>query len=61
MVTTVPEAVTVENWRIKQFTQLGFNEEQIAIMLLDQVDYHDMAKLLENGCDKETALLILID
>lgn len=56
--TTDPE-LYVEQWRILQFSHLGLEPRQIAVALVDGIDYHDAALLIKRGCDIDLALRIL--
>jgi hypothetical protein len=57
---TMDPELYVEQWRILQYSHLGFSPEQIALCLVDGIDYHEAAKLVNAGCDHETALTILM-
>ena len=52
-------ALYVEQWRILQFSHLGLTPQQIAVALVDNIDYHDAAALIDKGCDIDIALQIL--
>jgi len=58
---TIDPELYVEQWRILQFTHLGFTPAQIALMLVDGVDYHEAANLIKHGCSHEIAVHILVD
>jgi len=55
---TDPE-LYVEQWRILQYSHLGLSPNQIAVALVDEIDYHDAANLIKKGCDIDLALQIL--
>ena len=52
-------ALFVEQWRILQLSHLGLSKQQVATALVDEIDYHDAAVLIEKGCDIDLALAIL--
>lgn len=47
-------------WAIKQFTLQGFNPTEIEVLMDFKVDHHDTDALLNRGCTKELAYLILL-
>jgi hypothetical protein len=54
-----PTELAVEQWRIEQLAKLGFSTTQIALCLIDNIDYHDAAALIDSGCSRDIALDIL--
>ncbi len=53
------EEQRVEDWRIAQFARLGFNSEQITIMVVCNSDHHEAANLLSKGCSFDFAVELL--
>jgi hypothetical protein len=49
----------VTEWQVKQYKLQGFNERQIAIMLVDRCfDHHDTEHLLKRGMSHEQVIAI---
>ena len=53
------EEQRIEEWRIKQFKLYGFSEQQIALLLMCNVDHHDASRLLGAGCTFDAAVALL--
>jgi hypothetical protein len=55
------EATEVLRWRFEVLVRSGYDMEQAAVLAAHvEVDVHDAIRLIERGCDGETALRILI-
>jgi hypothetical protein len=52
------EAVVVHAWRVSQLTRLGL-ATSVAESVADNVDWHEIAKLVGRGCPAATALSIV--
>lgn len=52
------EASTVHAWRVQRLTQLGLTSPA-AEAVADSVDWHDVAKLVQQGCPAALAVAIL--
>ena len=48
----------VHRWRVSQLTRLGISE-LLAEVYADHLDWHQVARLVQNGCSPQLALLIL--
>jgi hypothetical protein len=59
MESAATEQIAIESWRVKQFTALGFTDDEVATLLLYDIDYHEAALLLKGGCAHSTAIKIL--
>jgi hypothetical protein len=53
-----PEAGAVHAWRVSRLTQLGL-AMPIAEAVADQVDWHEVAELVERGCPASLAVAIV--
>jgi hypothetical protein len=53
------ETIVVLAWRERMFHALGVDPELAETCALLDIDWHDMADLLEQGCDQGLALRIL--
>ncbi|HXW45236.1 MAG TPA: hypothetical protein VEL03_10640 [Streptosporangiaceae bacterium] len=51
------EEPAVHAWRIRQLTGLGL-ALQVAEAVADQVDWHDVARLVQRGCPVALAVVI---
>ncbi len=51
------EEPAVHAWRVKQLTRLGL-AWQAAEAVADQVDWHEVAKLVDRGCPPALAVTI---
>lgn len=51
----LPEEVLVFRWRRDRFRELGYDGVTAARLALDDVDYHDVERLLSRGCPIELA------
>lgn len=50
-----------EEWQTEQYVNIFGMPYDEALFLVGQgIDYHDYEKLLESGCDRETARKILV-
>lgn len=54
------EQEKLDQWRATELARRGFDEPSVELLVLSQVDLHDVDALLEHGCPHTTALLILI-
>jgi hypothetical protein len=52
------EASSVHAWRVRRLTQLGLTSPA-AEAVADNVDWHDVAKLVQRGCPADLAVAIL--
>jgi hypothetical protein len=52
------ESYAVHAWRVRQLTRLGLTWPA-AEAVADQVDWHDVAKLVERGCPAALAVTIV--
>jgi hypothetical protein len=57
-VTIDREASSVHAWRVRQLTRLGL-APPVAEAVADQVDWHDVARLVRRGCPATLALAIV--
>lgn len=55
---TAHETEAVHAWRVGRLTRLGVTE-MVADAVADQVDWHEVAKLVERGCPPALAVAIL--
>jgi len=55
---TEPEEVRVFAWRVEQLAQLGVST-LIATAFASAVDWHEVARLVQEGCPPELALDIV--
>jgi hypothetical protein len=53
-----PEADDVHKWRVKQLVSLGLSRP-VADAVADQVDWHEVAKLVHRGCPASLAIAII--
>jgi hypothetical protein len=53
------EAVAVELHKLQQYERLGFSHYDALMAIEQQIDWHDVERLLEQGCSRELALTIL--
>lgn len=54
----VRESDVVHAWRVRQLTRLGL-AWSAAEAVADEVDWHDVAKLVEHGCPAALAVTIV--
>lgn len=68
VVQPVDENVKVNQWRQEQFVRIlrkgGLSDEQIDLNIVDNLvsstaSSHDLEKLIDQGCDPETAIRIV--
>jgi hypothetical protein len=57
MAETMSEESRVNAWRVEQLAKLGLSLP-IADAVADAVDWHDIARLVQDGCPPELALEI---
>jgi uncharacterized protein (DUF1330 family) len=55
----VDEITQRENWQLTNLVDLGFEPTEAIDILRDSIDYHEIATLMDRGCDKHIALRIL--
>ncbi len=55
---TAHESDAVHAWRVGQLTRLGVTE-LVAEPVADQVDWHEVARLIERGCPAALAVAIV--
>lgn len=48
----------VEDWRYRMFRELGLRPDDAAQLAHSHVDWHEVKRLLENGCSPELVLRI---
>jgi hypothetical protein len=53
-----PEDRMVHEWRVRQLVRLGV-AEGVAEAVADKVDWHDVARLVEDGCPAPLAVAII--
>jgi hypothetical protein len=53
------EAVAVELHKLKHYERLGFSHYDALVAIDQKIDWHDVERLLEQGCSHELALGIL--
>jgi hypothetical protein len=53
-----PDACRVHAWRVTQLARLGL-ARPVAEAVADEVDWHEVAKLVRRGCPAELALAII--
>lgn len=53
------EAHRVFHWRVRRFIDLGFTLRQSRLMAEAQADWHTAEHLLHDGCQRDTAFLLL--
>jgi hypothetical protein len=53
------EAVAVELHKLEQYERLGFSHYDALVAINQQIDWHDVQRLLAQGCSHELALAIL--
>ena len=46
-------------WSVERFHELGYPWHQCEVLKLAHVDWHELERLLSNGCPREVALEIL--
>lgn len=47
------------SWRLEQFERLGYTTSDAAELALSNVDIHELARLIREGCDRDTARAIV--
>jgi hypothetical protein len=52
------EESSIRNWRVSQLKRLGLSG-QLAEIYADQIDWHQLARLVQHGCPPLLALRIL--
>lgn len=57
-VDTDPEPSAVHAWRVSRLTRLGLTG-LVAEAIADQVDWHDVARLIHHGCPASLAVSIV--
>jgi hypothetical protein len=53
-----PDACRVHAWRVTQLARLGL-ARPVAEAVADEVDWHEVAKLVRRGCPAELAVAII--
>jgi hypothetical protein len=53
-----PESGAVHNWRVSRLTGLGLSR-RAAELVADQVDWHEVARLVQRGCPVSLAIAIV--
>lgn len=53
-----PESSAVHAWRVSRLTSLGL-AWPVAEMVADQVDWHEVARLVQRGCPAALAVAIV--
>jgi len=53
-----PESVAVHDWRVNRLTGLGL-PRRMAELVADQVDWHEVARLVQRGCPASLAIAIV--
>jgi hypothetical protein len=53
------EAIAVELHKLKQYQRLGFSHYDALVAIDQEIDWHDVERLLGQGCSQELALTIL--
>jgi hypothetical protein len=53
------EAVAVELHKLEQYQRLGFSHYDALVAIDQKIDWHDVARLMEQGCPRELAVAIL--
>jgi hypothetical protein len=53
-----PESGAVHNWRVNRLTELGLSR-RAAELVADQVDWHEVARLVRHGCPVSLAIAIV--
>ena len=52
------EEASIHNWRVSQLKRLGL-PGQLAEIYADQIDWHQLARLVQRGCPPRLALRII--
>lgn len=47
------------DWRLERYLELGYPRHLAEVLELAHVDWHELARLLEDGCPPQIALEIL--
>ena len=55
----IAAATTVEDWRNEQLIKLGCSFSEIKLVNESEIDWHEIARLVECGCEVKTAIAIL--
>lgn len=53
-----PESGAVHEWRVNRLTGLGLSR-RAAELVADQVDWHEVARLVQHGCPVSLAIAIV--
>jgi hypothetical protein len=53
------EAVAVELHKLEQYRRLGFSDYDALVAIDQKIDWHEVERLLGQGCAHELALAIL--
>lgn len=53
-----PETGAVHAWRVSRLTRLGL-ARPVAEVIADQVDWHEVARLVQRGCPAPLAVAIV--
>lgn len=53
------EDAMIRKWKTERFQEQGFDDLQVACLIVWEIDPHDSEKLVEKGCDHAVALRIL--
>jgi hypothetical protein len=53
-----PEFAAVHDWRVNRLTGLGL-PGPVAELVADRVDWHEVARLVEQGCPASLAIAIV--
>lgn len=54
------EKQRLDLWRTRELEKRGFEGHAVELLVLAQVDLHDVDRLLQAGCPHTTALMILL-
>lgn len=52
------DSIVLELFQIAQLERLGYSRDESVNAVNNGVDWHDVANLIEHGCDRVTALRI---
>jgi hypothetical protein len=54
-----PETFSAEQvWQFEQFTAMGYSRELAVELVTNSYSWHEVARLLKNGCPSELAIQI---
>lgn len=60
MDTPESEDEKVRSWLAQQFHALGCHDREVAELLANGVDYHELERMIRDGCPRELAQKILL-